>query len=225
MSFDELKKNTVSARGQMADLAHIRFLGAENAGLRILIAGNSITLHGPKASIGWQGDWGMAASAADKDFVHLLCREVLRLRNDAGFCICQASDWETHYWNPEGCTADFSPAVDFGADILVLRLVENCPTKDFQPDIFRQSLQRFAESFGAGHVVATTGFWRHPADESIRQLAAAEGWSLVELGDLGQRDDMKAVGLFAHTGVAAHPGDAGMEVIARRILNALIPII
>ncbi|MEI6540199.1 MAG: hypothetical protein WCO86_11845, partial [Planctomycetota bacterium] len=39
---------------------------------RILVLGNSLTLHGPKAEIGWAGNWGMAASAQDKDYVHLL---------------------------------------------------------------------------------------------------------------------------------------------------------
>ena len=39
---------------------------------RILFLGNSLTLHGPKPEIEWTGNWGMAASAQDKDFVHLL---------------------------------------------------------------------------------------------------------------------------------------------------------
>ncbi len=39
---------------------------------RILFLGNSLTLHGPKPEIQWTGNWGMAASAQDKDYVHLL---------------------------------------------------------------------------------------------------------------------------------------------------------
>src|SRR3954469_21359606 len=39
---------------------------------KVLFLGNSITKHGPKADIDWQGNWGMAASAEAKDYVHLV---------------------------------------------------------------------------------------------------------------------------------------------------------
>ncbi len=39
---------------------------------RVLVYGNSIALHAPKADIGWTNCWGMAASAPEKDFAHLV---------------------------------------------------------------------------------------------------------------------------------------------------------
>lgn len=44
---------------------------------------------------------------------------------------------------------------------------------------------------------------------------------LAELGDLGEKDEMKAAAFFDHAGVANHPGDLGMEQIAERIWTKL----
>ncbi len=38
----------------------------------IIFVGNSITKHGPSEALGWTGNWGMAATSEDKDFVHQL---------------------------------------------------------------------------------------------------------------------------------------------------------
>ena len=65
-----------------------------------------------------------------------------------------------------------------------------------------------------------------PRGENVLRLAqeaAAElGAPLVKLADLGTRDEMKAVGFFEHSGVAGHPGNAGMAAIAERILEKLV---
>ena len=93
----EIEKNTVSGDGQMINSSEVSFLGNKNAKKRILVLGNSITRHGPKKEIGWERDWGMAASLPEKDFVHRLYDMLIENGEDIYMFIRQASFWEGHF--------------------------------------------------------------------------------------------------------------------------------
>ena len=67
----------------------------------------------------------------------------------------------------------------------------------------------------------STAFWHHPLDGAIEEYAAEKGLPIVLLGDLGVKDEMKALGLFEHEGVANHPGDLGMQTIAERLFSEI----
>ena len=54
--------------------------GATRKGPRVLFVGNSITLHGPRPQIGWTNNWGMAATARDRDYVHLLQKKIVEVQ-------------------------------------------------------------------------------------------------------------------------------------------------
>ena len=62
-------------------------------------------------------------------------------------------------------------------------------------------------------------FWRNDVKNACTENAAkASGAKYVDAGDLGEKDENKAIGLFSHEGVAAHPGDIGMRRLADLIL-------
>ena len=166
----------------------------------------------------------MAASAPEKDYVHILISRIREKNPDAAFCIAQVSEWERGFMQGEEHLSKYQGAADFGADIIIVRMIENCPFQDFDDQKSMEEYQKLIEFLSQNQkakIVVTTGFWRHKGDDAIRQVAKKQGYPLVELGDLGEMDEMKAIGLFEHEGVANHPGDLGMEKIAERIFEKL----
>lgn len=226
--YHELSQNNVSAEGQLKVSQFVRLEQGDAKGIRILFVGNSITLHGARPEIGWFFDWGMAASDREKDYVHLVKQEILRLHPDAAFCICQGAEWEFHYQNGGERHALYEAARDFGADVIVMRLIENVPWRTFDGEAFDReydALINYLNPHGTAKLVLTTSFWKHPGDENILAYAKKKGYPCIALGDLGEDDRMKAIGLFEHSGVSKHPGDLGMKAIADRISKVLREII
>ena len=231
LSYDpylQMKKNSVSARGQLKETELVKFEHIGNGGPRIMFVGNSITLHGYREQIGWFGVWGMAASAKERDYVHLTERRILEEEPDASFCICQVSSWESQYKSGETVLPLYRQARNFEADIILIRCIENCSKADFDDDVFITELDKlisYLDAKGGADIVITTSFWHHPGDNALRKYAKEKGYPIVELGDLGERDDMKAIGLFEHSGVANHPGDLGMQTIAKRVSEPILRFI
>lgn len=220
----QIEKNTVKAENQLKDKHDVTFECKEGTGKRVMFAGNSITLHEPSESIGWHNQWGMAASAKENDYVHVLESHIKDVDPDATFCICQAYKWERDFSNGKLTYPIYEQARDFNADIIVVRFIENCPWKDLDAQVFKREYIDFIEFLnksGNAKIILTTSFWKHTADSIVAEIAAEKGWPLVVLNDLGELDEMKALGLFEHYGVANHPGDKGMKTIAHRIFDIL----
>ena len=222
----QIDKNTVSAKNQLKENEYISYINPNGKGKRILFVGNSITRHGIKPDIGWNNDFGMAASSKENDYVHILADRLEKLYSDAVVCICQASLWESNYKNGIDYHNYFTLARDFKADIIVMRIVENCKYQDFEHQLFCKNYKIFIDFLNSNNaeVILTSSFWKHPGDTDIEKIADERKYPFVYLGDLGENDDMKATGLFEHSGVAAHPGDNGMRVIADRIYRCVAKI-
>ena len=225
ITYDQIAKNTVKAENQLKNSKYITFENPEGKGLRVLFVGNSITRHGVAPEIGWYNDCGMAASSKDKDYVHQLIAKINGIKEDAVYCICHASAWEREF--KEGTDKlqhVFQSAYDFNADVIIFRLIENCRFQNSEAEVFKSELCKFLACLnptGKAQVILTTSFWHHPGDEVIREFARENNIAVAELGDLGELDEMKAIGLFEHAGVANHPGNLGMQKIAERIFEKI----
>ena len=66
---------------------------------RILIIGNSITKHGPAPEIGWLGNWGMAASAREKDYFHRLKSKFESIPEHDSIILTRTVAFEASFWD------------------------------------------------------------------------------------------------------------------------------
>lgn len=214
-----IKDNTVSAVNQMINSSLVYHLGNPNAKTRILVVGNSITRHGPRAEIGWDGDWGMAASAPEKDYVHRLFALLTNDGQDVFMRVSQCSAWERGF-KEDNILHNYDEDRAFNADILVFRLGENVLLADVP--YFSSAMRKFvAHICPNGRVIYTTCFWKNGGiDDAVKSLAQEREEVCVDIAFSVQERNM-AIGKFAHSGVAMHPSDEGMEEIAKAIFSKL----
>ena len=217
----DIIKNSVSAKGQTKYPCIVNF-GGEGA-VRVLFMGNSITLHEPAHGIGWHHNHGMAASAPECDYVH---RVVSALENKHGkitYCVANVAAFERGY-NDKDIITSYREAKEIRPEIVIFRLGENVNRDLLDTYSLKDGLAEFFRYYaeGAREVIVTDLFWYHERICGALCEAAEElGFTLVKLSDLGECDENKALGLFEHEGIALHPGDLGMQRIAKRITDAL----
>ena len=197
---------------------------------RIIFLGNSITLHGPNPGIGWTLNCGMAASAPEKDYVHLLLR---RFADAAGgrepsSLVANIAGFERQYATFDAATG-LKKQLEFKPDLVILAIGENVPALDTEDARagFRKAtaaLLATLKQAGAPALVVRSCFWPNKAkDEILRQVCAEAGGTFVDISPLGadEANAARSERTFTHTGVAAHPGDKGMAAIADAIWKAI----
>lgn len=196
---------------------------------KVLFLGNSITKHGPKPEIGWTGDWGMAASAEGKDFVHLVTRGLtpvsgaapeIMVRNIAAF------ERQPAGYDPAVMLAD---AIGFGADLVILAIGENVPKPESEEakTAFAGGLRKLLSAVCGDRkpvLVVRSCFWPEAAKDAILAAICRERDGIfADIGRLAADESSfaRSEREFSHAGVAAHPGDRGMRRIADAILEAI----
>lgn len=190
---------------------------------RVLVVGNSIMSHAPDASIGWNNFCGMAASAPEKDFMHILTERLRQLNPQVDVRMVSGGDFERGYWTYNLDNLDES--LRFLPDLVIVRIAENIAEGTVEPKnlayFYQKLLEKVTGSASDVQVVCTTSFWNQPqANAVIRRVATQKGYPIAEISTLFGKPEYLAT-QYTNTGVAAHPNDAAMQKIADLIWQAL----
>ena len=196
---------------------------------KVLFLGNSITKHGPKADIDWSGDWGMAASAEAKDYVHLVTSGLTAKGGAAPETMVKnIADFERAHAGYD-IAGKLREAIDFQADLIIVAIGENVPALKTPEEqaAFQESVTKLLTALKAGRhsvVLVRSCFWKNAAkDQALQKASAAAGGRFVDLSALAgdEGNYARSERPFKHAGVANHPGDKGMAAIAAALLEAL----
>ena len=196
---------------------------------KILFLGNSITLHGPAPAIGWLGNWGMAASTKDNDYVHLVLKAISQTAGkEPQSIVANIADFEG---NSKATTLipGLRKSLPSSRISSWWRSEKTCPLwpRSNAKAAFQASTAKLLKKLKQNSdpvIVVRSCFWPDQAKDSMLKQACADvGGIFVDAGALGKDEAnfARSERQFSHAGVAAHPGDKGMRAIADAILNAL----
>lgn len=193
----------------------------------VLFVGNSITQHAPASELGWPGRWGMAASKAENDYVHLLVARMAEAQGAAPRVLVHAIGGGSIAGKLEDTEALSTVARQ--ADLIVVQMGENDhqQTADAFGRPYEAMLRLLREASPKARIVCT-GVWAPPGgngtkDRFIRQLCADLGFAFADLAAANRAPGNRAgsTGLWTHAGVNWHPSDAGMRAYSDAIWSAL----
>lgn len=196
----------------------------------ILVLGNSITIIPTPDNIIWWGEWGMAASARDSDFIHRIQTKIRTENPDCNITAKNIADWERSHVTFD--KSAFDPFFIPIPDLVIIRLGENV-TDETGFDDSIQSLIDYIQSKTSARIIVTGVYWEDDSKEkSLKDAAIKNGLTFTTLselnievnhgkiGDMVYGDDGKDH-IINHAGVALHPNDKGMKAIADKIFKVI----
>ncbi len=224
---DFVTASTTAAEPFAANVADLK-IGTQPVN-RILFLGNSITLHGPAPQIGWTGNWGMAASSEDKDYVHVLLSRITEVAGGKPqVMIKNIADFERRLTD-YNIQEELKQELAFNADVIIVALGENAsaPTTDEANAKFASAFANlFAElkKHGQPTLFVRSQFWQDVAkDQFMQQACENAGGIFIDISPLGTdaTNFARAERQIEHAGVAGHPGDKGMQELANALWHAI----
>lgn len=194
--------------------------------LKVLILGNSITYHAPNAELGWTGNWGMAASAPDKDFVSVLLKKLTDAKRYEALALDaqNIAVWERDF---NADLSQFTKIANKKYDLIIVRLGENVDNKAASFKDYERALNAMIGHYKtAGTKVIITGtVWNAPEKDRIHEKVAKDnGYTYVSMLDFQSNKANYAYGQFKNQGVSAHPSDIGMRSIAELLYKIVIAL-
>ena len=192
-----------------------------------LAIGNSITIH--QLNEYWCNECGMAATSADKDFVHIVTSTL-----DAKSYAYNFATWELMGHDRGETLSLLDGLLSADLDLVTIQLSENATDLSTFESDFEELIRYIKKGAPDAQLLVIGDFWDKEQKDEMKQQAceatAVEFISLDEIKGLEEYqrgmdttvyDSEGGPHTVEHSGVADHPGDLGMKWIADRIIDVV----
>ena len=184
---------------------------------RVAFLGNSLTLHAPWPSIGWDGNYGMAASKRDMDYVHQVIAQL---------GIAEHAAYIRNLYPLERDASSLDDVMEtlmagLKADVVVIQLGDNTDSNiQGHLEALDTTMTSLTASIGPDtKLLCTTTFWWQPrVDAIITDRCDAVGGTVVEIGDLFDQQEGHPSRTYEDYSVNRHPKDWALTQIADRLV-------
>jgi hypothetical protein len=186
----------------------------------ILILGNSITYSPPNLSIGWYGNWGMAASAIDSDYVHILTARFKQLNSNCKVSVENIAAFELGF-TTFNLDSAFMTYKNTKPDLVIILIGEDVQA-GFDTTLFDRKYAALVNYFKTANpnvkIFAAGSFWagKDAVDSVMKKYSP-----FISLSHLSADPSTESYGLFTNPGIEPHPSDKGMREISNAMWTPL----
>ncbi len=193
---------------------------------KVLVMGNSLTRHAPSPTLGWQGDWGMAATARERDFAHLLHERLCRFQPDPRPELIIESLNARQFPSK---VDQFPRLAAHNADLIIIQIGDNLPESEATLETLGRPYEQLLMALKKGRhpLIYGVGVWGGGPKRNalMKEACDRQGAGFITIHHLFPNRNNRAAseGHFTHAGVNWHPGDRGMQAIAEALWQAIRP--
>ena len=188
--------------------------------VRIAVLGNSISLHGILEGV-WDHESGAAASDAEHDYAHILLNRISKEKEcRIEYTIINIAGFERDFENFD--RKRLERIKEFGPEIIIFQIGENVRSETLRDkgEVFMEKYIELIEYCNGKETVICLPFWPDKGKiKIITETALKAGVYLADLTHLGSGIDplnfARSERKYENPGVGVHPGDYGMENIAK----------
>ncbi|HBB5094771.1 hypothetical protein ACRW6W_01510 [Escherichia coli] len=190
--------------------------------IEITFIGNSLTRHAPDSDIGWNGDYGMAATRMSRDYAHMTANK-LHLPYKSIY-VRNVYPFETDGIAAQRITDSLSMAFSRSSHI-VIQLSEN--VDEAVPEkmtTFAKTYPNLIDAIPKGKpFYCISSYWHSAAkDKIIKDACNRPDGHYVYIGDVQYMQNLNMPKKqFKNPGINKHPHDYAMNIIANRLVRSI----